>query len=219
MLLNKVIWVDDDPMFIDYMSESLTIVQNELIDQSLISTDAILNFVFFSDIDDALNALEKDNHSSSSEVGLLVLDHHMPDIKGIDLARRVKKMQSFSHYRFAMCSSEDDIRVLAEALRLGAVEYITKQSGVEQIYFTLQYQIQQINHIQNMVDNSRKRIKRALASGIVASKSALNADDVFKNMNTLAQRHDENIESYVEKVVNLHNQIVTVSDDFDKLLS
>lgn len=219
MKLNKVLWVDDDPMFLDYISESLNLVQTELFDKELISRDMLLNLIFFSNVDDALIGLEKDQQLSSPEISLLVFDQHMPDIKGLDLAKKIKHMQEFSHYRFAMCSSEDDIIVLAEALSLGAVEYIPKQLAVEQIYFTLQYQVQQINHIQRVVDNSRKRIRRALAAGIIASKTSSTADEVLKNMNDLAQRRGESIDTYADRVVSAHNQLASVTSDLTHLIT
>lgn len=219
MKLNKVVWIDDDPMFLDYISESLNLVQMEMFDKELISREMLLNLIYFSNVDDALIAIEKDQQLSSPEISLLVFDQHMPDIKGLDLAKKIKHMQEFSHYRFAMCSSEDDITVLAEALRLGAVEYIPKQLAVEQIYFTLQYQVQQINHIQKMADIARKRIRRALAAGIIASKTSSTADEVLKNMNDLAQRRGESIDTYADRIVYTHNQLAIATIDLTQLVT
>lgn len=207
MKANKVIWVDDDPIFLEYIGDSLHLVQDQCIDNNLIVDNNKLTFIFCSNVSDALMLLQHDQSMPEPQIGLMVFDQHMPDLKGLDLAKKIKKLSGLSLYRFAMCSSENDISIMAEALRLGAVQYIPKQLSAEQIYFTLQYQISQVNHISNMSDVSRRRIRRGMAAGIIALHQSENVNDIYKSMNTYAQRQGHTIDSFTEQVINLHNSV------------
>lgn len=64
---------------------------------------------------------------------VVLVDIKLPDISGIELVRRLKSDPSTSHIQAIMLTVYDDLDIAAEALRAGAIGYLLKDSGREQL--------------------------------------------------------------------------------------
>ena len=64
---------------------------------------------------------------------VMLVDIKLPDISGIELVRRLKGDPSTSHIQAIMLTVYDDLEIAAEALRAGAIGYLLKDSGREQL--------------------------------------------------------------------------------------
>jgi two-component system, chemotaxis family, chemotaxis protein CheY len=56
----------------------------------------------------------------------VISDWHMPDISGLDLAKRCRKNPLTSHIGFVMLTNEVDAQNVVEAMLVGADNYIVK---------------------------------------------------------------------------------------------
>ena len=64
--------------------------------------------------------------AAAAHPSLILLDLELPDIKGIDLARKIKKTPAISHIPIIACSASSGWEWREEALRAGMVEYLQK---------------------------------------------------------------------------------------------
>jgi DNA-binding NtrC family response regulator len=59
---------------------------------------------------------------------IIFLDHHMEDINGIDVLKRIKQFDP--NIYVVMVSGETDVKIALDALRFGAFDYILKGDAV-----------------------------------------------------------------------------------------
>lgn len=202
------IWIDDDHIFLDYISERLKYIQNKALNDGLIGPENKLTWICLNDIEAALAHLKDAAQSPHHRIGLVVLDQNMPEINGLDVAKRIKEDSDLHLYRFAMCSSDDSLELMLQSLKFGSMQFISKSNSIEHIYATLQHLMQHINQFQKAISVSRKRIRRGIASGILANNHNVNADLAFKQMNLLSQSSKAKLQldDFCEMVIDTHNR-------------
>jgi len=64
---------------------------------------------------------------------VMLVDVKLPDISGVEVVRRLKIDDRTSNIQCVMLTVYDDLEIAAEALRAGAIGYLLKDSGPEQI--------------------------------------------------------------------------------------
>lgn len=67
---------------------------------------------------------------------LIVVDIHLPDMKGVELIRRLAELAPFA--KIVVFSSDADRKLVDESLHAGASGYIWKQSAVEELLQAVQ---------------------------------------------------------------------------------
>lgn len=60
---------------------------------------------------------------------IIFLDHHMEGIEGYEVLRKIKRFNPDA--LVVMVSSQEDINVAVDVLKLGAFDYITKDENIE----------------------------------------------------------------------------------------
>ncbi|KKO19255.1 MAG: Fis family transcriptional regulator [Candidatus Brocadia sp.] len=83
---------------------------------------------------EALKILEKEH------VDLILLDIKMHELNGLELLR---KLQPFDHaFGVVMLTAVNDVKASVDAMKLGALDYIVKPFGVEEIKITIEKALQ-----------------------------------------------------------------------------
>jgi DNA-binding NarL/FixJ family response regulator len=111
--LTRVLLVDDNEPFRRFVRAALS----ERPDLQVIS-----------EASDGLEAVEK---AAELQPGLIVLDIGLPSLNGIEAARRIRNLSPKSKILFL--SQESSPEVVQEALRLGALGFVTKAQAGSQL--------------------------------------------------------------------------------------
>ncbi|MCP4298057.1 MAG: response regulator [Proteobacteria bacterium] len=74
-------------------------------------------------VDDGSTAMDYLNENS---VDLVVADWNMPELSGIDLAKKMRLDDSLKNIPFLLVTAEEDQDAIMEALRAGVNNYMTK---------------------------------------------------------------------------------------------
>lgn len=64
--------------------------------------------------------------AAAAHPNVILLDLDLPDIKGMDVARKIKKTPAMAHIPIIACSASSGWEWRDEALRAGMVEYLQK---------------------------------------------------------------------------------------------
>lgn len=107
----RVLYVDDEPAL-------RMLVQTQLQDEGIDVTTA-------DDGDTALDTLEKERFD------LILLDIRMPRIDGVSVLKEIRERKLSS--RIIMLTAVEDFEVAIEAVKLGAIDYITKPYQIEEL--------------------------------------------------------------------------------------
>ncbi len=95
-------------------------------DDQLFATQIIkdLNLLEISDIQHFQNGYSC-LHNLDKQPTVIFLDHYLDDIKGYDVLKKIKRYDP--NIYVIMVSSQEDIKVAVDALKLGAFDYIQKR--------------------------------------------------------------------------------------------
>jgi CheY-like chemotaxis protein len=85
---------------------------------------SILRFSGY-DIVEAKNGREAIEKAASTQPGLILLDLNLPDMRGLDAARSIRRNQRTAHIPVIACSAFGE-KEREEALRSGMVDYLQK---------------------------------------------------------------------------------------------
>ena len=85
--------------------------------------------------EDGKEALEK---ITKSRIDLLLTDLHMPVMNGLELIRKVRKIDNLKHLPILFLTTETQQAILIEAKRSGATGWITKPFNSEKLMKTIQ---------------------------------------------------------------------------------
>lgn len=70
---------------------------------------------------------------AANTVNLIICDWNLPDGTGFDFLTEIKSDHRFKHIPVIMCTTQDEIVNILNAIKAGADEYITKPWSVEEI--------------------------------------------------------------------------------------
>jgi DNA-binding NarL/FixJ family response regulator len=68
---------------------------------------------------------------------VMLVDVKLPDISGIEVVQRMKSDPETAHIQAIILTVYDDLEIAAEALRAGAIGYILKDCGKEQLLMAI----------------------------------------------------------------------------------
>ncbi len=140
MLREKILLVDDEPALLSYLEE---VVREEGFRVTKVNS-----------AQEALAALEE-------EVYLLVItDLRMPELDGLELLRRIKERDP--QLGVIVMTAFASLETAVDALRLGAMDYITKPLHVQEIQDVLRKAVDSI-HLKR--ENRRLKAQLAVESG------------------------------------------------------
>lgn len=92
---------------------------------------------------------------SSQLVDLILLDLALPDARRLEALEAL--VEAAPHIPVIVVTGSDDGRLAAEALRLGAQDYLVKGAGDEQLLFTLGRAVQRHRHLRGSLARERER--------------------------------------------------------------
>ena len=120
----------------------------------------------------ASNGQEALNLITHHDLDIIISDVMMPEMDGLELTRRIKQDEEFSHLPIILLTAKTQSEDHQEALEAGADDYITKPFRLKDLQL----------HIDNIVEN-RQRIRRATPTDTESSNKAtaqvLSMDEEF----------------------------------------
>jgi len=84
-------------------------------------------------VGEAENGVEALAMARSKNPQVMLVDVKLPDISGIEVVRRLKEDPATSGIQAIILTVYDDLEIAAEAIRAGAIGYIMKDCGKEQL--------------------------------------------------------------------------------------
>ena len=84
-------------------------------------------------VGEAENGMEALAMARSKNPQVMLVDVKLPDISGIEVVRRLKEDPATSGIQAIILTVYDDLEIAAEAIRAGAIGYIMKDCGKEQL--------------------------------------------------------------------------------------
>lgn len=73
-----------------------------------------------------------DQHQGDELPNMIVLDHNLPDISGVETLEWIRQDQRFAHIYVVMLSNDGDPSVHEAAFRLGALQWLMKSTMTPQ---------------------------------------------------------------------------------------
>ncbi|MFO7816989.1 MAG: response regulator [Thermodesulfobacteriota bacterium] len=116
---------------------------------------------------------------SECKPDLIVTDINMPGLNGMALCRRIRQDPRIDFVPIVIMSTEDDRRIMREAIQQGAAGYIVKPFNIEQLIINIEKLLS--DHVQ-LVLQEKKRLdleRDMLFNSISSLVQALEARDVY----------------------------------------
>jgi len=110
-----ILFVDDDPLFLDILKISMELLH--------------YNVIYSSSAKEALLLMEKHN------IHIVVTDIHMPEMNGFDLLNIIK--QQYPYTPVVALTSENDLKSAIDFMQQGGSNYIKKHSDQEELEMAL----------------------------------------------------------------------------------
>lgn len=108
-----------------------------VIDDAIAMRMAVMGFLKemgFSRFTEAANGqIAHDLIASGEKFDLILCDHHMPELTGLELLKKVRAMEGWKHVPFIMLTSESEKGMIVQAVEFGASNYISKPVNGEQL--------------------------------------------------------------------------------------
>ncbi len=67
------------------------------------------------------------------EIGLVLLDWNMPGMNGMELLKKIKLNEQFSHIPVMMVTTESEKENIVKAIKAGAIHYVVKPFTMEEL--------------------------------------------------------------------------------------
>jgi two-component system cell cycle response regulator DivK len=117
--------LDEDGLCQRAMAKRVLLVEDDRYLLDILGS--ILRFSGY-DIVEAKSGREAIEKAASAQPGLILLDLNLPDMKGLDAARSIRRNQRTAHIPVIACSAYGE-KEREEALRSGMVDYLQKISA------------------------------------------------------------------------------------------
>jgi len=108
-----------------------------IVDDAIAMRTTVINFlkeIGFSNFTEAGNGkLAFDLIESGKQFDIIFSDHHMPELTGLELLKKVRALPAWKTVPFFMLTSETEKGMMIQAVSLGASNYITKPVNLETI--------------------------------------------------------------------------------------
>jgi CheY-like chemotaxis protein len=103
---------------------------HEIFDYVLKEINPTIRCYFFSDGDEAIYFL---TNQQSAHLDCIFIDMNMPRMSGGACLKQIKSLKFLNHVPIAMYTTSSDPKDKMEAMRLGAQDYIIKQSSLRDL--------------------------------------------------------------------------------------
>lgn len=112
----------------NYNLKILIVDDFEPVRKSAIQALSNLGYTEFVEAQDGVDAMVKirEAHHAGTPFNFVFVDWNMPQMKGIEVIKACKADDHFKHIHFVVITSEQESNNVLEALRSGAVDFITK---------------------------------------------------------------------------------------------
>lgn len=88
--------------------------------------DRLLKDLALEHVDHASNASEAAEKMAAGHYDLIFIDWHMPGKSGYSLLQQFREDRNYDRVAFVIVSAESEERIISEALKAGATDYIVK---------------------------------------------------------------------------------------------
>jgi two-component system, chemotaxis family, chemotaxis protein CheY len=113
------------------MSTTLMIVDDSVTMRRIIMRTMRMSGLQFEEIKEAGNGKEALEVLNDQPIDIILCDVNMPEMNGTELVQQVRQMDSCSHTKIIMVSTESSDSFIEEMLSCGANGYITKPFSPE----------------------------------------------------------------------------------------
>lgn len=135
---------------------------------------------------------------------LAILDIHMPDMSGIEVANQMKEM----NIPFLFLSASNDKDIVKQAVASGALGYMVKPFGAQQIVPAIEAALERSHDIQKLKD-AENHLNKALASGretsvavgLIMERFRLGEEEAFEILRTSARNQRSSISDMANEIV------------------
>ena len=104
-----------------------------------------LKEIGFSNLTEASNGQQAyDLIANGGKFDIIFSDHHMPELTGLELLRKVRELDSWKNTTFFMLTSESEKGMIVDALKRGASNYIIKPVNLETLKSKMQAAFERI---------------------------------------------------------------------------
>ena len=130
-----------------------------------------------------------------NDIKYVVCDYHLPEMDGLQVLEKIK--QNYPEIEVIMISNTDDMNIVINALRNGAVDYFKKPFTPADIWMSIERtrKIAKINSDFNQEKNKNKILKKQVASevGYEIIGSSKQISEIKKQMEMVAQTPDTSV--------------------------
>ncbi len=141
---------------------------------------------------------------SKNKPDLAILDINMPDMSGIEVANQIKEM----NIPFLFLSASNDKDIVKQAVAAGALGYMVKPFGAQQIVPAIEAALERAHDIQKLKDGEN-HLNKALASGretsvavgLIMERFRLGEEEAFEILRTSARNQRCSIGEMANEIV------------------
>ncbi|RMF78622.1 MAG: response regulator [Nitrospirae bacterium] len=164
---------------------------------------------------EAATGEEAVRRAAEGAFALAILDIRMPDLTGIEVARRLR-----GRCPALMLTAYADRELVARAVEEGAVGYLVKPVDIPSLVAAVETAIARGGDLQRLsrseerlAEALRRRGKLSLAVGVVMERHALDEAAAFERLRRYARSHNLAIHEVAERVVRATEAVNAFGND------
>lgn len=157
-----------------------------------------------------VRAARKILDSTPAPFALAILDIHLPDGSGLDIAR---DLYDKGETGFLMLTAYTDESLVQEATALGALGYLVKPVEPSQLPPSIEAALTQFSHIRSLRDNESRMVQAlaegretGMAVGVLMERLKLNRRDAFEHLRGMARHQRQRINDLAIEILNKAEQ-------------
>ncbi len=168
--------------------EKSKIIQIMVVDDHRMILDGIQSLID-SQVDMELKYIAKDGNEAirtlkiDSTIDLIITDINMPNITGVDLCKYVNT--HYAEINLLVLSMDDDIQTIKELLKAGALGYILKNTGKDELFEAIRTVYQNESYfsgsVQKNILDSMTKAKKVPKNGARLSKREIEIIKLISN--------------------------------------
>ena len=150
---------------------------------------------------------------ASEKPDLAILDIHMPDMTGIEIANIIRK----DDIPFIFLSASNDRDIVKQAVTSGALGYLVKPFGTQQITPAIEAALHRASDLQKLRDG-QQHLNKALATGretsvavgLIMERFRLGEEEAFEILRSSARSQRCSIDVAASEIVNSTMKVNTL---------
>ncbi|OHD56554.1 MAG: hypothetical protein A2014_04485 [Spirochaetes bacterium GWF1_49_6] len=152
---------------------------------------------------------------------IILMDVHLPDANGVDLCGELKSFKELSSVPVIMVTSEEDVEVLKNAYRAGAVDYIKKPFNAIEMLIRMENVLKLSSQTQELVrikqDTTVSEMGRAIAHNFNQPLTTLLGSAEMIKMLKVQKHLDEEVIELMDMVTESAEKISILVQKVEKL--